>query len=478
MLAEQNSSSGGAAALESLRQGAGVVVTGQQVGLFGGPLFTPFKAATAIARARQATAAGRPHAAIFWLASEDHDFAEINHVTFPARRDLRKLVYPVDSSSVRPVGPIALDESILPLIDQAWELLGSSDAMDALAESYKPGRTFAQAFADFYAKVFASQGLLVLDASGRDLHRMGAPVLRAALERADEFHSALVERNRELEGAGYHAQVAVAPQSSLLFLIDGNNHARMALKRQPPSASEPLGLWQAGRQKYSADDLVGILDTEPERISPSALLRPVFQDLLLSTSLTIGGPAEVAYFAQSAVLFERILGRMTPLQPRFSATLIEPAIGELLRKHELTPERVFSETPESLAQLLAARAVPIDGKRKLANAGNALDQELDVLLDWMRSLDAGLGRSAETAARKMGYQMNRLRRLAGNFQLQREASLARQAETISQALYPEGGLQERLHGAASYFARHGFELAEELVDRAAKLCPGHTILWL
>jgi bacillithiol synthase len=478
LLAEQNPASSAVAALESLRQGAGVVVTGQQVGLFGGPLFTPFKAATAIARARQATAAGRPHVAIFWLASEDHDFAEINHVTFPARRELRELVYPANSSSARPVGPIVLDESLGPLIDQAWELLGSSDAMDALAESYKPGRTFAQAFADFYGKVFAAQGLLVLDASGRDFHRMGAPVLRAAMERADEFHSALVERNRELEGAGYHAQVAVAPQSSVLFLIDEDTQARIALKRQAPSASEPLGLWQAGRQRYSTDELLGILDTKPERISPSALLRPVFQDLLLSTSLTIGGPAEVAYFAQSAVLFERILGRMTPLQPRFSATLIEPAIGELLRKHELTPERVFSETRESLAQLLAARAIPIDGKRKLANAGNALDGELEVLLGWMRSLDDGMGRSAENAASKMRYQMNRLRRLAANFQLQREASLARHAETITRALYPEGGLQERLHGAAYYFARHGFELAEELVDRAAKLCPGHTILWL
>jgi len=103
---------------------------------------------------------------------------------------------------------------------------------------------------------------------------------------------------------------------------------------------------------------------------------------------------------------------------------------------------------------------------------------LEVLLGWMRSLDEGLGRSAETAASKMRYQMNRLRRLAANFQLQREASLARHAEAMSQALYPQGGLQERLHGAAYYFARHGFELAEELVSRAGKLCPGHTILWL
>ncbi len=453
-------------------------MTGQQVGLFGGPLFTPFKAATAIARARQAAAAGRPHVAIFWLASEDHDFAEINHVTFPSRRELRKLVYPTTPETAQPVGSVVLDESITPLLDEAWELLGSSDAMDALAEAYKPGRTFAQAFADFYAKAFAAQGLLVLDAGGRDLHSIGAPVLRAAVERADELHAALVERNRELESGGYHAQVAVAQQSSLLFLIDANSHARIALKRQPATASEPAGLWQAGRQKYSTAELVAILEAEPERISPSALLRPVFQDYILSTSLTIGGPAEIAYFAQSAVLFDEILGRMTPAQPRFSATLIEPVIADLLREHELTPERVFSETQESLTHLLGARAIPIEGKRKLANAGNALDGELETLLGWMRSLDEGLGRSAETSASKMRYQMNRLRRLAANFQVQREASLARHAETVSQALYPEGGLQERLHGAAYYLARHGFELAEELVERAAKLCPGHTILWL
>jgi uncharacterized protein YllA (UPF0747 family) len=224
--------------------------------------------------------------------------------------------------------------------------------------------------------------------------------------------------------------------------------------------------------------LVGILASEPERISPAALLRPVFQDYLLSTSLTIGGPAEIAYFAQSAVLFERILGRKTPVHPRLSATLVEPAIAELLRKHDLSPERVFSETRESLTQLLAARAIPVEGKRKLAAAGSALDAELQDLLQWMHSLDAGLGRSADTAASKMRYQMNRLRRLGANFQLQREASLARHAESITHALYPEGNLQERLHGAAYYFARYGFELADQLAATAEKLCPGHAVVWL
>jgi len=480
-----------AAALEALSKGAGVVVTGQQVGLLGGPLFTPFKAATAVARARQATAAGHPHAAIFWLASEDHDFAEIDHVIFPAGRELRKLVYSgaPENGAARPVGGMVLDERIAPLIEQAWELFGSSDAMDALAEAYRPGRTFAQAFAAFYAKVFAAQGLLVLDASGREFHQMGAPVLRAALERADELHAALVERNSTLEAAGYHAQVAVGAQSSLLFLIGERTGARLALKRIAPSAAEPAGLWHTDgsgeRQSFSTADLVGILDSEPERISPSALLRPVFQDSLLSTSLTIGGPAEIAYFAQSAVLYERILGRVTPVAPRFSATLIEPAVAELLRRHELTLERVFevcgAAGAASLAQLLAERSMPAEGRRRMDAAGTALEGELAPLVEWMSWLDAGLGRSAETAASKMRYQMNRLRTLAANFQLQREVSLGRHAEAICQALYPGGALQERVHGAAYYFARYGFELAEELSVQAgvaAATCPGHAAVWL
>jgi bacillithiol biosynthesis cysteine-adding enzyme BshC len=478
LLAEQNTQSSAASALESLRQGAGTVVTGQQVGLFGGPLFTPFKAATALARARQASAAGAPHVAIFWLASEDHDFAEVNHVTFPSRHELRKLEYTQAPTAAVPVGSLIFDDSIEPLLDEASELLGFSDALEALAAAYQPGRTFAQAFAEFYSKVFAAQGLLVLDAESRRAHGLGAPVLQAAIERADELHTALIERNRALESAGYHAQVAVAPHSSLLFLIDSKSDARVALKRLAPSAAEPNGLWHAGRDRLSTADLLGILASEPERISPSALLRPIFQDFLLSTSLTIGGPAEIAYFAQSAVLFERILGHMTPVHPRFSATLIVPEVADLLRRHDLSLDRVFSETQDGLAHLLAARAMPVDGKRKLSAAGSALDAELTPLLEWMHAADAGLGRSAETAADKMRYQMNRLRRLAANFQLQKEASLSRHAAAIHQALYPGGHLQERVHGAAWYFAHHGFSLAEELVDQAGKACPEHTALWL
>ena len=483
LLAEQNPSPTAAPALAALAQGAGAVLTGQQVGLFGGPLYTPFKAATAIARARRGTAAGHPHAAIFWLAGEDHDFAEINRITFPAGRELAQLIYENPPATPLPAGNIVLDDSITPLVERAAELLGPSDATSALVAAYKPGRTFAQAFAAFYSSVFAAQGLLIVDAGSRAFHRMGAPVLRAALERADEFHAALAERSHALEAAGYHSQVAVTTQSSLLFIIDDKTGARLALKRIAPTPEEPNGLWMAagtaGNQSFSTADLTGILDSEPERISPAALLRPIFQDFLFSTTTQVAGPAEIAYLAQSGVLFERILGRQTPPTPRFSATLIEPSIAELLRKHELSLKTVFGEeSAVALAQRLAARAMPIETKQRLAAAGNAVDSELDLLVGWMQSQDKGLGQSAETAAGKMRYQMNRLRTLAANFQLQREATLTRHANSIWNALYPGGVLQERVHGAAYYFARYGPELAETLCAQAATSCPGHTALWL
>ena len=466
------------AALDHLRQGANVVVTGQQVGVLAGPLFTAHKAATAIALASQATNSGHSHLPLFWLATEDHDFAEINHVTFPVRRSLAKLTYANAPANAVPVGSLILDESITPLIDQAWELLGYSDAMEWLAAAYRPGQTLAQAFAAFYRNVFSAQGLLVLDAAGREIHQLGAPVLQAAIERADELHAALIERNREIIAAGYHAQVAVAERGSLLFLIDEQTGARNALKRTPATPAEPAGLWQAGRKTLSTDELLAILAAEPERISPSALLRPIFQDQILPTTAYIGGPAEIAYFAQSAVLYERILGRLTPVLPRLSATLVEPAIAELIDRHELTLETILSSTEESLAQRLAARAMPIAGKQRIAAAGNALDDELTALTTYMGSVDEGLGRSAHVSASKMRYQMNRLRRMAANFELQKEASLARHAEAVTNALHPHAGLQERTIGAAYFLARYGNGLVESLITEAGDGCPGHKLIRL
>ncbi len=457
--------------IERLRNGAGAVVTGQQVALFGGPLFTLFKAATVIQRARQS--GGVP---IFWLAAEDHDLAEADHVILPSRHALHTLrLHPEQQHTGQPVGPIPLGPKVAALLERAAELIGGSDEFELLAACYQPEATFASAFARLLVSVFAEYGLIVIDASSRAFHALGAPVLRHAIEHAAELESSLHERDRLLAERGYHSQVLVAPGSSLLFFSDETTGARQALRRKGDA-------WvvnhAAGKASYSAAELLAIVDAAPERLSPNALLRPVFQDYLLPTAACVGGPAEIAYFAQTQVLYQAILGRTTPVLPRLSATLIEPAIARVLAQHELSFKGILESHPDELAHRLGARAIPIEGKHRLAATGNALNSELEALLAWAEALDPALGRAARVSASKMRYQMNRLRRLAANYQLQKEASIRRHVDTLFFNLFPDRHPQERTIGGIAYLARYGASLLGTLVEQATQDCPGHRAIFL
>ena len=349
--------------IAALRRGANAVVTGQQVTLLGGPLYTLLKAATAVRKAHDARAAGHPHVPIFWLATEDHDLDEADHVTFPSRHELRRLKLNTPEPAAAPVGGLTLTEDIQQVLDEAAGLLEPGATVEALQEFYKPGVSLARAFARFISRVFAEHGLIVLDASSRECHALGADVLRKAITSADELQATLIERDKLLASRGYHSQVLVTPTSGLLFLVDGETGARLSLKRSAD------GGWLAGKRAYSEAALLEILENEPERLSPNALLRPVFQDAILPTTAYVGGPAEIAYFAQSQVLYERILGRTTPVVPRLSATLIEPAVAEALAQYELSLDDVISLRPEELAVRLGARAMPVENKRRLAASG-------------------------------------------------------------------------------------------------------------
>jgi bacillithiol synthase len=459
-----------------LRNGAQAVVTGQQVGLFGGPLLTLLKAATAIARAQEATrVSGIDHVPVFWLATEDHDLAEVDQLALPSKTALEKLSAGLKTAVPVPVGGVPLDGTLEAVLERVSELLAYAPVGDDLREFYAPAAgshaTLGGAFARFMARVFAEQGLIVMDAAGREFHALGAATLRAAIERAEEFEVALLARTSELERHHYHAQVLVKPGASLLFLLDETTGERLALRRLPESG------WKAGNKPYTTAELLAILDAQPERISPNALLRPVFQDTILPTAAYIGGPAEVAYFAQSAVLYERVLNRITPVLPRLTATLIEPALAEVMARHELTLPDVMT-TPETLAQRLGARAMPIAGKRKLAAVGNAMDAELTVLTEYLAVMDASLGRAAEVSASKMRYQMNRLRRMAATFELQKEANLRKHADALTLNLFPEGHPQERVVAGIWFLARYGEGLIDRLVEEAAGMCAGHVAVRL
>ena len=457
--------------IDKLRAGAKAVVTGQQVGLFGGPLLTLLKASTAVAKAAEATkASGVEHVPVFWLATEDHDLEEVDQVSLLSKTSVEKLTLGLKSHGAE-VGGVELGDSVLRVLEQVGELLGYAPICETLKECYVPGATLGSAFARLMAKLFNAHGLIVMDAAGREFHRLGASTLRAAIERAGEFEERLLSRTRELEAAGYHAQVLVKAGHSMLFLLDADTGRREALQRSAD------GKWKAGLASYTQAELLEILKSAPERVSPNALLRPVFQDTILPAAAYIGGPAEIAYFAQSAVLYEAILGRITPVLPRFSATLIEPAIGAVMAKDEVSLKDVFeSKTVEALTQRLGARAMPIEGKRKLAAVGNAMDAELGTLTGYLESLDESLGRSAQVSASKMRYQMNRLRRMAATFEVQKEASLGKHAAAMVAHLFPDGHPQERVLGGVWFLAAGGEGLIDRLVEEAGKMCLGHGVI--
>jgi bacillithiol biosynthesis cysteine-adding enzyme BshC len=468
--------------IQKLRAGARAVVTGQQVVLFGGPLLTLLKAATAIARATEATkATGVEHVPVFWLATEDHDLAEVDQVSLLTKTSVETLRAGFMVPHAVPVGGVVPGPELEAVLERACELLEFAPVSEWLRECYLAGEadgarpTIALAFGRLMARIFAEQGLVVMDASSRGFHALGASTLRYAIEHGEELQKAVIARSEELVRAGYHAQVLVAEGGSMLFLLDETTGERVALRRTALGNGDAQ--WRAGGQVYSSVELIAILETAPERFSPNALLRAVFQDTLLPTAAYIGGPAEIAYFAQSAVLYEAILGRITPVLPRLSATLLEPAIAAVMDKDEVQLPDAMT-TAEGLAQRLGARAMPIEAKRKLAAVGNAMETELAALTEYLAGMDASLGRAAEVSASKMRYQMDRLRRMAATFQLQKEASLRKHAEAITLRVFPDGHPQERVVAGVWFMAKYGDGLVERLVAVAGNQCPGHVVVRL
>ena len=463
--------------LDRLCKGAAAVVTGQQVGLFGGPMFAIYKALTAVKLAEEASAAGVDAVPVFWLATYDHDLAEVNHVSIPgADGTLQLLSTPSHDVPGAQVGAVRFGDEIVPIVEQAAALLGDTEAAQFLKESYQPGETLGTAFARFYAFAFAEWGVILLDASDAELSRVAEPIYRAAIERAEELSTSLLERGKALEAAGYHQQVKVTPSSVLLFTT--RNGARMPIhRRDNGGASEFVIGGEAGTEKLSTEELIGQIASHPEQFSPNVLLRPVVEDYLLPTLAYTGGAAETAYFGQAAAVYETLVGRVTPIVPRFSATIVEPKTERLLERYGITVEDAFGG-PEALRQELAARSLPADLQAALVAARETMDSKFAVVKEKLEKLDRTLVDAAETARSKMQHQLEKLHAQAARAEAQKGELVARHADHLSQALYPDKGLQERGIGGIYFLARYGGQLLHDLYATIHSDCHDHQIVEL
>ncbi len=463
--------------LTRLRRGAAAIVTGQQVGLFGGPMFAIYKALTAVKLAEEATAAGIDAVPIFWLATSDHDLAEVNHISLPGPDGhLRTLTTSSHGVPGAPVSEVRLGEDVLPLVEEAASLLGDSEATKFLRDSYRPGETMGTAFARFYAHLFREWGVILLDASDADLHRVAAPIYRATIERAEGLDAALLTRGQALDRAAYFQQVKVTPSSVLLFAM--HKGARTAIHRREGSNKTEFVIGaEPGAEKLSSTELLARISAAPESFSPNVLLRPVVQDYLLPTLAYTGGAAETAYFAQAGAVYEIILGRVTPILPRFSATVIEPKVQRWLRQYDITVLDTF-HGPETLRQTLAARTLPAGLQAAFDRANKSVAESFSGLQEALTKLDPTLVEASQTGASKVRYQLDRLRERAMAAELRRSEVVSRHAEGLSESLYPSGALQERGVAGIYFVARHGMELLHGLHEALRTDCHDHQVLEL
>jgi bacillithiol biosynthesis cysteine-adding enzyme BshC len=371
---------------------------------------------------------------------------------------------------------VRLGEEILPVVGEAAKLLGDSEAAQFLRDSYRPGESLGTAFARLYARVFAEWGVILLDASDGELDRVAEPIYRAAVERSGELASAVLARGEALEAAGYHQQVKVTSSSVLLFTLQ--NGARTPIHRREHGGTTEFVIGaEAAAEKLSQAELLDRINSSPELFSPNVLLRPIVEDYLLPTLAYTGGAAETAYFAQAGAVYEALLGRVTPIVPRFSATIVEPKMQRVLERHGISVLDVFAG-PDALRRQLAERGLPEDLQAAFEAARKSMDSHLSTVKEKLEKLDRTLVDAAETARSKIEYQFERLHSQAARAEALKSELVTRHAEILSQALYPDKGLQERAVGGLYFLARCGSEFLQQLHDAIQPDCHDHQILEL
>ena len=429
--------SGAAAArLTAASRGGFVVTCGQQPGLFGGPLYTWWKAISALefADALQ-EATGRPVAPVFWAATDDSDFAEARSTV---------VVKPEGAEKIDLVGrdDQGLPMALLPLGDVTRQLdalrraAGSAPhprILDVVARAYSPGETIGSSFVSLLRETLAPLGVAVLDSSHASVRERARRILQRALEGARDIETALVARDSDIKTAGFSPQVQTVRGRSLVFAATDGRRARV-----PISSST-----------------TGVRDDVPENLSPNVLLRPIVERHILPTVAYLGGPAEIAYFAQVGAVAEALGSEPPLILPRWSGMIIEPRIQKILERHNLSPAD-FSD-PHAVETRLARQSLPPEMRAALAELRQTIEAQIAHLA--AREKDGLVSpRVIEGLKRNLLHRVERVeRRYTAAVKRQGNAAL-HEIAVARASLYPLGAAQERILNAIPLMARHGDEL--------------------
>lgn len=465
--------------IEMLRLSDAVaVVTGQQAGLFSGPLYTIYKALSAVRAAQCLRDQGFKAVPVFWVATEDHDFEEVSKTFVIGRKGelVESKTEPTHCHENLPVGYIKLDKTITrgirELIDSLMPTEFTEELRTLLEESWKPNEYFGDAFGKLLTRLVGDRGLIILCPLNEKLKRLAAPIYVKAIKRSAEIVDALRKRSDELVADGYVAQVHVGEDYFPLFWQAADD-TRNALKKTENGTFKK----KDGSREFTLKELAEIADREPIHFSPSVVLRSVVQDYILPTVCYFGGAAEIAYFAQSGEVY-RVLDRpVTPILHRQSFTFVESKHAKTLKKYDLELMDLF-EGFDNLLPRIVEKYLNADSAEIFADVEEQINTQLNRLDQNLSQIDGTLAENLAKRRRKIIYHIGAMRHKFHNVQVRKDEVVRQQIEAMFTSLLPHKHLQERSLNIAYFLNRYGFNFVDWIYNSIDLEDKSHRVIYL
>jgi len=455
-----------------------VVFTGQQVGLLTGPMYTIYKTLTSIKLAEYLSSELNIEVIpVFWMASDDHDFEEVRHVhPLNGLNNLRKIYYePENMPNNIPLSFFDLDDNIKPFIDQVFSALPKSENIAELEslvrKAYKPGVSISEAFGNLLGRLFENSGLVVVNPSDVRIKRLAAPLFEKEITDFNASNQIIQLANIELGKLGYHTQVNRPDEYLNLFYFAGRR-ARIGFEGDSYFID-------GVERRYSLEELLEAVEQAPNYFSPNVLLRPVMQDYIFPTLAYIGGPSEVAYFAQIKDLHNHFGVQCPIVFPRISATILDKYTCKIMEKYDLKlSDLVDDKTVQAKIKELVEKQVPEDLANKLENDRDEIIKRILEIENYLTGLDEGVKKTVQKSKGKVEYELKSLREKIFKAYKKQSDTLVDSVERTANFLFPESSLQERHLNVLTFLNKYGLDFIDRISEHLKLDAYDHQVLYL
>lgn len=451
------------------------VVTGQQLALFGGPLFTVFKILTAIHFARKwEQEQGIPAIPVFWMADEDHDYEEISSVGFPLKDDHKSLNLDRNSEIEQRVSEIELDQNFTDFKKQVIENQYDTDFTDPLwrilDKCYSEKETVGKAFGKLILELFEDYGLILAGTAHPEIKKHLSSTMIHSVRNVKNLYQALNEQSQDLISKGYHAQVHLQ-HSNLFWIDDDNNRVKLSYENESWTIDTTGKSW-------TSDQLIEEISKQPERFSPNVFLRPVLQNEFLPDFAYIAGPGEISYYAQMKEFYSGFNQRMPVIMPRFSATLLESSIDRIFEKLPFEFAD-YNNRIEDLETKFIEKSDSPDIESIFDEWKNSIENVSEERVGEIKEIDPTLEGSSEKAIATFFSELDKLKGKVYRSVKDQEKTQLKRIRKIKANLFPNGNLQEREVASIYFMNKYGLDIWDDLLENLRNEQPdSHKIVRL